>query len=1163
MAATQFDLLKTKRFFPLFLTQLFGGFSDNIFFKNALVILITYRLTEYAEFHTQIIISLAAGIFVLPFFLFSALAGQLADKYEKSLLISTIKFLEIFLMLFAGLGLYLQSVPLLMIALFALGTHATFYGPLKFSILPEQLQENELISGNALMEAGMFTAILLGTLCGGIFIVKSYGDKWIASTILIAAVCGWLSSLFITKTRPQNSQAKISFNFIHDSIGLIKKAEQRWDVMLIILAISWFWLVGATFLAEFPVFVKNVLHANNEVVTYFLLVFSIGSAIGALCCNRLLKGKIEATYAPLGALGISIFSIDLFLSVAHINFYSSDRLISLAEFMQTFTGWRISFDLFMIAFSGGIYTVPLYTMLQHRTHTNLGARVFAINNMVNALFMVGAALTSMLLIRLGFNVTQLFLLVAVANLFVALYICKLLPDVLIKGFFSWLLTTLYRVKVNGLENYAKAGERVVIVANHTSYIDLLLLATFLPDKLTFAVNRLTAKRWWIKFFLSLVDAYEVDPTNPMALKSLIEFVEKDKRCVIFPEGRLTTTGALMKIYESPGLVADKSGAELLPIRIQGAQHTPFSRLKGKTRIWWTPNITITIFPPQTLDIPNHIKGRKRRQQIGYKLYDVMTEMMFESSNYHRSLFDSLLDSRKLYGARYEIVEDIERAPLNYQQLIMRSFILGNIIAKNTKPGDPVGVLLPNANTNVVTFFALHAFCRVPAMLNYSTGPANVASACHTAQIKIVYTSRKFVAIAKLQDMIAAIQDVNVKVVFLEDLRNQITLSHKLRGFIYALFPRMIYRLLNRSPQNKLLRQPDADAAILFTSGSEGSPKGVVLSHSNILANRYQMTSCVDFSTNDVALNALPMFHSFGLTAGTLLAIFSGVKLFLYPSPLHYRIVPELAYDINASVFFGTDTFLSGYAKYAHPYDFYNLRYIFAGAEKLRDETRITWAYKFGVRIFEGYGTTETSPVVSTNTPMQNKIGTVGRLFPGMRYKLRDVPGIEEGGVLCLHGPNVMKGYLLAENPGVLQPPVDGWYDTGDVVTVDEGKFITIKGRVKRFAKIAGEMVSLAMIEQHLNALWPDFQHAIINMPDTKKGEQIVLLTTYSNANRSEIVSYAKQKGMAEIAIPKNILYTENMPLLGAGKIDYPAARRYVEANLIPEVEEVLEEDCEV
>jgi acyl-[acyl-carrier-protein]-phospholipid O-acyltransferase/long-chain-fatty-acid--[acyl-carrier-protein] ligase len=704
-----------------------------------------------------------------------------------------------------------------------------------------------------------------------------------------------------------------------------------------------------------------------------------------------------------------------------------------------------------------------------------------------------------------------------------------------------LLRLAYRVRVTGLEHYAAAGKRVLVIANHTSFLDAALLAVFLPDRLTFAVNTQIAKRWWMRPLLAIVDAFPLNPTNPYSLKSLIRYIEQDKRAAIFPEGRITVTGSLMKIYPGPGLVADKSGAMLLPVRIEGAQYTPFSRLRGRVRLRWFPQITMTILPPRRLVVPAEVRGRERRSRAGKLLADLMTEMMFATSNYRRTLFEALLDARRVHGGRHVIVEDVERVPLDYNSLIVRVLLLGELIARDTSRGEAVGVMLPNAIGAVATLFGLQARGRVAAMLNFTLGPKNLVASCESALIKRVYTSERFVVAAKLEHVVAKLREVTT-VVYLEDLRERVTPWLKVKAAIAGRFAALLYR--------RERVQPDEAAIVLFTSGSEGSPKGVVLSHANVLANREQVAARIDFGAQDVILNALPVFHSFGLTGGTLLPLLSGMRTFFYPSPLHYRIVPEIAYDVNATIMFGTNTFLAGYARFAHPYDFYSVRYVFAGAEKLKDETRRVWTDKFGVQIFEGYGATETSPGISINTPIDSKPGTVGRLLPGIEYALDPVPGVE-GGRLSVRGPNVMLGYLRHERPGVIEPPTTqrgaGWYDTGDIVAIDDEGFITIQGRAKRFAKIAGEMVSLTAVEELATRAWPGAQHACVTLPDAQKGEQLVLVTTREGAERGDLSAQARADGMSELHVPKRLVRVAAIPLLGSGKADYPAVQALVEA----------------
>ena len=703
---------------------------------------------------------------------------------------------------------------------------------------------------------------------------------------------------------------------------------------------------------------------------------------------------------------------------------------------------------------------------------------------------------------------------------------------MLKKLLKKFLTKLYKIEIKGLENYEKAGKRVLIVANHLSFLDAILLAVFLPKKPIFAINSFIASKWWIKPFMTLADTYALDPTNPMATKSLINQIKKNKKCIIFPEGRITVTGSLMKIYEGPvRMIADKSDAMILPIRLDGAQYTPFSRLKGRVKIHLFPKITLTILKPIKFEVEKEITGRARRTDNADKLYDIMTDMLFESSDYKKTLFESLLDARKIHGGNHSIIVDVERKAVNYNQLIARCLILGKKISQDTKHGEYIGFMLPNMVSSIVTFFAMQAFGRVPAMLNFSAGGQNFIVSCNVAKIRTIYTSKRFINGAKLSFLIELAEKEGIKIFYLEDIIKKITFIDKISGLVKSKFISCNFKKINNSTSND-------PAVILFTSGSEGTPKGVVLSHENIQANRFQLSSRIDFRSKDVVFNALPIFHSFGLTVGTLLPILAGIKTFFYSSPLHYRIVPELVYDTNATIMFGTNTFLSNYARFAHAYDFYSVRYIFAGAEKLDEETRKVWSEKFGVRIFEGYGTTETSPAISTNTPMHNKPGTVGRLMPGIKFKLEEIEGITDGKKLLVKGPNVMKGYLLASNLGVIIPPQDGWYDTGDIVAIDDKGFISIKGRVKRFAKIAGEMVSLTATEINIAKIDPKSAHATVAIPDAKKGEQIILMTTSQTLKRVDISAYFRENQISELAVPKEIMAVENLPLLGTGKIDY-------------------------
>jgi len=705
------------------------------------------------------------------------------------------------------------------------------------------------------------------------------------------------------------------------------------------------------------------------------------------------------------------------------------------------------------------------------------------------------------------------------------------------------LSIFYDVRVHGLKNLKNLDERILIVANHTSFLDGILLTLFLPVRISFAIHGSYYDKWWMQPIKKITPLFAIDHADPMAMKSLIKHVKEGHRVVVFPEGRITSTGSLMKIYPGSGLVADKAKATILPVRIEGAQYSKlFSRLKGQNRLRWFPRITLTILPQEKMTFPENMGSRERRHKAGEALADIMRQMVFASSNYQKRLWDSLLDAAEIHGKKHEVIEDLERIPLSYADIFTRSMVLQQILPKNIEKKEHVGVLLPNANACFITFLALHARCAIPAMLNFSAGEQSVVAALKTACIKTVLTSHKFIEKAELEPLVAVIEQ-HAKIVYLEELRDNLNVYHKLKGLVLAKYPYFGIHRLTRDVK------PSNAAVILFTSGSEGVPKGVVLSHQNILANVEQVRASISFNANDVCLNALPMFHSFGLTAGTMLTVLNGIKTFFYPSPLHYRMIPEVAYDIDATILFGTNVFLSAYAKNAHPYDFYTLKYAVAGAEKLQQDTRELWMHKFGIRILEGYGATETSPILSVNTPLNFKIGSVGRFMPGIKHRLEHIPGITKGGRLFVRSPNVMKGYLLHDNPGELHPPQGGWYDTGDIVTVDDEGFIYIQGRAKRFAKVAGEMISLTAVEETIKRCWPEYDHVALTFPDPGKGERIVLMSTLENPSRKELMVYVKAHGINEIQVPKAYLYVSEIPLLGTGKIHYVAAQALAEKIL--------------
>jgi acyl-[acyl-carrier-protein]-phospholipid O-acyltransferase / long-chain-fatty-acid--[acyl-carrier-protein] ligase len=1132
---SQFSLLKTKRFLPLFIAQAIGAFNDNAL-RNAVIILITFDLAVHKGWNATLFVQAGTALFILPYFLFSAISGQLADKFDKSVMARNIKLAEIGAMIFGGIALWTDNPYFDLAVLFFAGTLSTFFAPIKYGIIPQYLKQEEVIGGNAMIEMGTFVTILLGTMFGGFLVINHTGREVLCAALVLFSLAAWYAASQMPAVAPASPDHKIDWNLFRQTGKLMGYARERHDVFWAIIGASWFWFLGTVLLTQFPVFTRDILLANENVANAFIATFTIGIGLGSMVTNVLLKGEVSAKYVPIAAVLMTVFLVDLYFSSGAVNArLAGTELNGVGVFFAHWTSWRVAFDLFFTAFCGGIYAVPLNAIMQTKASPPKRSRVIAANNVINAVFMIVATVLSAAFLQI-MSARGLFLSLAIANLIAALWSIKLLPQEMMANFARQLFRLLFRVEVKGLEHYKAAGRKAVIVANHTSLIDGPLLSAFLPDRSTFAINSHMAKRWWVKPAFALFDLAPIDPTNPLAIRTLVDAVKKGSRVVIFPEGRITVTGALMKIYEGPGAIAQMADARVLPVRIDGAQYSKFSRMQGKLRLRWFPKITVTFLPPVKFNAPVELKGSNLREYQANKLYDVMSDMVFSTSNTDLTLFETLLDARAIHGGSHKIVEDIQRKPTNYNRLVMGSFILGRKIAKLTPNQKYVGVLLPNFIGGILTLFGLQAFGKVPAMLNFSTGAVNMSAACSAAQVRTIVTSRKFIEAGEMQGDIEILSK-SCRIIYLEDVREDIGVLDKLFGLYGKFFPESA---LKSAGANK---DPDAPAVVLFTSGSEGVPKGVVLSHRNLNANRLQAAARIGFSAQDIVFNAMPMFHAFGLLGGTLLPVLSGVYSFFYPSPLHYKIVPELCYDTNATVLFGTDTFLMGYARTANPYDFYSMRMIVAGAERVKEETRQVWMEKFGHRILEGYGTTECSPVLAINTPMHNKSGSVGRLLDRIETRLEPVEGIASGGRMHVRGPNIMLGYLRADNPGVIEPPPEGWYDTGDIVEIDEHNYVTILGRAKRFSKIAGEMVSLTAVETKLQAAFPGEKFAVVAIADPKKGEQLILFTSLKKPDRKAIADGLKAQGGTDLMAPKTLVHLAEMPLLGSGKTDYVTLSR--------------------
>ncbi len=1116
----------SKRFAPLFWTQFLSAFNDNFLrYSLAFLILLQLQGDEAAS-----LVTLAGAIFMLPFLILSALGGELADKYDKGWLAERLKLFEIGAALVAVVGIFLSSVPISMLALFLFGVISALFGPIKYGILPDLMGRRDLPAANAWVEGATFIAILGGTIAAGFVVEDGIDARVFAPVMLVLSIGCWLVSRQIPRTGFRNADLRVSANIFASTVRQVRDLHADKRLWRSAMFISWFWLMGAVMTALVPSFVDQIMGGSPLVVTIYMVDFAVCVAIGSGIAAWLCSGRVVLLPAPFGAALMAFFCMQLSWVLTQIETpIVADNVF---DFFTHTAAIRVAIDLGGLAISGALLVVPSFTALQSWARRDHRARVVAATNIVNAGFIFASGVAIAAFQATGLSASHVLTTLAVANIVVAWMMVHYMPTNPLWDLVNILFRTFSRLEVEGRENLDKAGKSPILAFNHVSFLDGPLAMAITEEEPIFAIDAKTAESWWMHPFMRFFKFLVLEPSQPIATEAVVDALQSGNSLVIFPEGRVSATGGLMKVYDVAAMAAEMTGSKVVPIRIEGLERSYSTAIEpGNVRRQFFPKVKVTILEPVELDVPSSFKGRKRRMAAGALLQRVMSELVLRTTNVDMTVLENVIKVAHGVGMRRVTLEDPFSGKMTYGRLLTAARVLGTHFARDFAEEERIGVLLPNANGTAAVILGLMSAGKVPAMLNFSTGVANMISSCRTTQLKKVLTSRSFIEQGKLEEMVERLSE-HVEIVWVDDLKGKTGWREKLSG------------LVNRS-RPLVSRRADDPAFILFTSGSEGLPKGVVLTHRNLLANIAQAAAAIDFNMGDVAFNVLPMFHCFGLTVGTILPLIHAIPVYLYPSPLHYRVIPELVYGTNATLFFGTDTFLNGYARTAHPFDFRSVRYCISGAEAVKAPTRELFMQRFGVRLLEGYGVTETSPVIAVNTPIFNKVGTVGKALPGVKTKLGPVPGLKEGGRLLIKGDNVMAGYLSADNPGELIPPPDGWHDTGDIVTIDEEGYIKIIGRAKRFADIAGEKVSLAAVEVVAFDLWPDFLSAAARLPDAKKGERIVLVTNNPDADLSTFARFAKGRGEADILVPAELIIGE-VPVLATGKVDLASVQKWVE-----------------
>src|SRR5580698_2445010 len=629
------SLMTTRRFLPLFLCQFFAAFGDN-FLKTALVFVILFQVSGD---NSAALITLAGATLILPFFFLSGLGGELADRYDKALVAQRIKFVEIGVTVVAVAGFAFHSLILLFLAVLLYGTLASLFGPVKYGILPDHLSRPELTAGNALIEGGTFLAILIGTITAGIAARGNSNPVHFAWLMIFTALASWIASRFIPKTGEGAPELTINRNILVSTGSLIKQLRTDPRLWWGAIVVSWFWLVGALILSLLPPLVTVNIGGTEAVITAFLTIFSVAVAIGSALAAWLAHGRIVLLPTLIAAVLLGVFSLDLGWTVTSL--VPATNPLGIHAFFASRYSWHIAIDLAGLAIAGGLFVVPSFAAVQAWAGADRRARIVAGVNVLNAAFMVAGAIVQAVLQKLGFGVASLFAMVGVANLLVAIVIGRTMPASWVNDFLSIVFRAFYRLEVNGVENVAKAGDNAIIALNHVSFLDSPLAMAFLPKRPVFAIDVAMSKHWWIQPFLKFVDTMALDPLKPMAMRTIINAVREGNMLVIFPEGRITVTGSLMKVYDGAALIADKSDAMIVPARIDGAETTIFSRLKStqvKRRLF--PKITVTILEPLKLKIDPELKGRKRRQAAGSALYQIMSDMIFRTTSTDRTIVEA-------------------------------------------------------------------------------------------------------------------------------------------------------------------------------------------------------------------------------------------------------------------------------------------------------------------------------------------------------------------------------------------------------------------------------------------------------------------------------------------------------------------------------------------
>jgi acyl-[acyl-carrier-protein]-phospholipid O-acyltransferase/long-chain-fatty-acid--[acyl-carrier-protein] ligase len=1116
VAGSYSEILKNRGFFWFFWTQFLGAFNDN--FYKIIITLIALDIPAAAGGGKHYI-PLIGGLFILPFLLFSGYSGYLADIYSKRNVLVAVKCFEIVAMGLGFLAFFVDRMEPMLAVVFLMGLHSTIFSPAKYAILPEMLSEQDLSRGNGLLEMSTFMAIILGTSLGGT-IYEAWKNRlaWIGVVLVAIAVLGTLTSLGITKVPPSGSAKKFVANPLAEIWQGARSLYRDRILWLTVMGISYFWFLGAFLQMVLPLYGKEILDLGETRISLLWTFAALGIGAGSLMAGRLSGDKIELGLVPVGALGMGVFVLLLYLIT------------------PSFTAAATA--LVLMGFFAGFFGVPLNALLQQRAGREVKGRLIATNNVFNTLgVLLAAALLWVLVAPLQLSADMNLLAAGALTFAMTIYVLRLLPHICAR-FVLWLLThTFYRIRVAGQENIPLRGA-ALLVSNHVSFVDAILIGASMPRFIRFMLHREYYENRWLKRFFRLMKVIPVATTPRGIIESLRAArreVEAGEVVCIFAEGAISRTGHLLPFRRGFEKIVEGSNVPIIPVHLDRLWGSIFSFKQGLF-FWKRPRllpypVTVSFGPP----LPSNATVQRVREAV--------QELESEAARHRRRPCD-LLHGKFIRMAKRRwfsfCMADTTGAELTFGKTLISARLLSDRVGRHAVGASMVGVLLPASVGGALANIAVALAGKVPVNLNFTAGPDAMRHAIKQCGIQTILTSRVFLTRASLEELPG--------MVYLEELRKTFTPVQKILTFVSSLvLPARLLEWRHTRSQNA------GDlATVIFSSGSTGTPKGVMLSHHNIISNVEGIEQVIQFNARDRIMGVLPLFHSFGFTGTLWLPLLAGFGAVYHPNPTDAKTIGETVKKHRATLLISTPTFYAGYMRRCSAEEFASLHYVISGAEKLREPIARGFKEKYGIEILEGYGCTELAPVVSVNIPdviqdgqkqIGNKPGTVGHPIPGVAVKVIDP---ETGaplpygtaGMLLAKGGNLMLGYL-GQPELTAEAMRGGWYVTGDIAAIDEDGFIRITDRLSRFSKIGGEMVPHMKIEEVIDEILGGAACAVTAVADPQRGEKLIAFYAANGVSAQELWDKLNRSELPKLWIPKreNLHAIEAIPLLGSGKAD--------------------------